>query len=225
MTKKKDYSKVLICRILLFDLDGVLVDSIANVERHWGEWARRHQLDTQQVLETIHGRRTIDTIRQVAPRLPAENEARYLDDMQTLDTNGVVATAGAAELLSQLAPEQWAIVTSGPATLARARLRAAKLPLPRLLISGNDVKQGKPHPESYLKAAELMQAEPEECLVIEDSLPGIEAAHAAHIPAIAVGNTHPRNELKSAELWIPSLKLLSIIDTEEENEIALAVSE
>ncbi|GLV54869.1 haloacid dehalogenase [Dictyobacter sp. S3.2.2.5] len=225
MTKKKDYSKVLICRILLFDLDGVLVDSIANVERHWSEWAKRHQLDVQQVLSSIHGRRTIDTIRLVAPKLQADNEARYLDDIQTLDTNGVVATEGATELLAQLAPEQWAIVTSGPATLARARLRAAKLPLPRLLISAHDVKQGKPDPEGYLKAAELMRAEPEECLVIEDSLPGIEAAHTAHIPAIAVGNTHPRAELKSAELWIPSLKLLSIIDTEEENEIALAVSE
>ncbi|GCE22848.1 HAD-IA family hydrolase [Dictyobacter kobayashii] len=225
MTKKKDYSKVLICRILLFDLDGVLVDSIANVERHWSDWAKRHQLDVQQVLGTIHGRRTIDTIRQVAPKLPAEIEARYLDDIQTLDTKEVAATAGAAELLAQLAPEQWAVVTSGPATLARARLKAAGLPMPRLLISGNDVKQGKPHPEGYLKGAELMQAEPEECLVIEDSLPGIEAAHAAHIPAIAVGTTHPRNELKNAELWIPSLKLLSIIDTEEDDEIALAVSE
>ena len=224
MTKKKDHTKVLICRVLLFDLDGVLVDSIANVERHWGDWAQRHQLDVKQVQAAIHGRRTIDTIRQVAPNLPAEQEARYLDDIQTLDTKGVVATKGAAELLAQLAPEQWAIVTSGPAILAKARLRAAGLPLPRLLISGNDVKQGKPHPEGYLKGAELMQAEPEECLVIEDSLPGIQAAHTAHIPAIAVGTTHPRTELKSAELWIPSLELLSIIDSEED-EIALAVSE
>ncbi|GCF11802.1 HAD-IA family hydrolase [Dictyobacter arantiisoli] len=224
MTKKNKDVKILTCRVVLFDLDGVLVDSIANVERHWSEWARRHQLDVTHVLSHIHGRRTIDSIPELAPALPAELEARYLNDMQTLDTRDVVAMPGAKELLNQLAPEQWAIVTSGPATLARARLRAAKLPLPRFLISGNDVTKGKPHPEGYLKGAAMMNADAEDCLIIEDTIPGVEAAHAAHIPSIAVGATYPHTEPGKADLWIPSLALLHVVDSEED-EIALAVSE
>lgn len=225
MTKKKEYKKILTCRVLLFNLDGILVDSQANRERHWSEWAQRHQLDVQEVLSSIHGQTTLNSIHKLAPTLPAEQEARYLNDIQTLDTRDVVAMPGALKLLEQLSSEQWAVVTSDPPLLAKARLRAAKLPQPRLLVSSLDVKQGKPYPEGYLKGAALMHADPEECLIIEDSLPGIEAATAAHIPAIAVGTTHSQTDFKDAEIWVSSLALLKVVDSTEDDEIALAVSE
>lgn len=225
MTKKNEYRKILTCRVLLFDLDGILVDLIANRERHWTEWAQRHQLDVKRVLSSIQGHRTLDIIRLLAPSLPAAIEARYLDDIQTLDTQGVVAMPGAIKLLEQLAPEQWAIVTSNTPSLAKARLRAAKLPMPHLLISGLDVKQDKPHPEGYLKGAALMHTDPEECLVIVDSLAGVQAATAAHIPMVAVSITTTQADFKTAEICIPSLALLKVVDSTEEDEIALAVSE
>jgi sugar-phosphatase len=225
MTKKNEYRKILTCRVLLFDLDDVLVDSIANRERHWTEWAQRHQLDVKRVLSSIHEHRTIDIIRLLAPSLPAEIEARYLDDIQTLDTRDVVAMPGAMKLLEQLAPEQWAVVTSNSPSLAKARLRAAKLPMPHLLVSGLDTKEDKPHPDSYLKGATLMHADPEECLIIENSPAGIQAATAAHIPAIAVGSTMTQADFKTAVICVPSLALLKVVDSTEEDEIALAVSE
>jgi mannitol-1-/sugar-/sorbitol-6-phosphatase len=225
MTKKKEYKKILTCRVLLFNLDGILIDTLANRERHWSEWAQRHQLDVKQVLSAIQGQTTLETIHELVPTLPADLEARYLNDMQILDTRDVVAMPGALKLLEQLSPEQWTIVTSDPPLLAKARLRAAKLPQPRLLISSLDVKQGKPYPEGYLKGAALMHADPEECLIIEDSLTGLEAALAAHIPALAVGTTHAQADFKNAEIWVPSLALLKVVDSTEDDAIALAVSE
>jgi sugar-phosphatase len=225
MTKKKEYKTILTCRVLLFNLDGILIDSVTNRERHWSEWAQRHQLEVKPVLDSINEQTTLDIIHKFVPTLPAELEARYLNDMQTLDTRDVVAMPGALKLLDQLAPEQWAVVTSDPPLLAKARLRAAKLPQPRLLISGQDVKQGKPHPEGYLKGAALMHADPEECLIIEDTLSGLEAAIAAHIPAVAIGTTHEQADFKNAAIWVPSLALLKVVDSTEDDEIALAVSE
>lgn len=225
MTKKKEYKQILTCRVLLFNLDGVLVDSLANRERHWSEWSQRHQLDVTQVLSSLNTNTTLEIIQKFTPTLPAEIEARYLNDRQKLDTRDVVAMPGALKLLEQLSPEQWAIVTSDPALLAKARLRAARLPQPRLLISGLDVKQDKPYPEGYLKGAALIHADPEECLIIEDTLAGLEAAQAAHIPAIVVSSTLSQENFKNAEILVPSLALLKVVDSTEEDEIALAVSE
>src|SRR5258708_884018 len=145
------------CYAILFDLDGVLVDSTACVERHWRRWAARHGLDAELILANSHGRRTIDTMRAVAStlNLDLEREARVLEEEEALDLDGIVALPGAVELVMALPAQSWAIVTSATNVMATARLRAIGLPIPGAFIPAEEVSQGKPHPEGYLKAAAL----------------------------------------------------------------------
>jgi len=117
------------CRAILFDLDGVLVDSTACVERHWRMWAQRHGLNAEYILADSHGRRSVDTIRAVAPELAAETEAVWLEQEEALDTVGIVAAPGAAELLTTLQSVPWAVVTSGSRLMATTRLRFTELPI------------------------------------------------------------------------------------------------
>ena len=193
------------CAAILFDLDGVLVDSTASVERHWRAWADRHGLDIGRILEIAHGRRTVETMRLVAPGLAAEGEARALDREQADDTAGVAALPGAAALLAVLPPERWTIVTSGPLILAVARLQAACLPRPSTLVTADDVRNGKPDPEGYLKAATALGVAPRACAVVEDAPPGIAAARAARMTAIAVRTTHDPAALRAATFSVHTL--------------------
>ncbi|HEY4383216.1 MAG TPA: HAD-IA family hydrolase [Ktedonobacteraceae bacterium] len=195
---------------ILFDLDGVLVDSTPCVERLWYQWAHQHGLDSQEVIARAHGRRTIDTMRALAPNLDVEVEARNMERAEIEDTDGLVAISGAAELLASLAPSQWAVVTSGSRALATARLHAVGLPLPSVFITADDVTEGKPHPEGYLKAASLLGAAPQSCVVIEDAPAGIQAALTANIIAIAIASTHLPADLQSAQVCVPSLAALHI---------------
>jgi sugar-phosphatase len=201
------------CEAILFDLDGVLVDSTVCIKRHWQVWAEKHGLDLQEILAIAHGRRSVDTIRLIAPSLSAESEAQLLEQIEVQDTEGLITLPGAASLLAALAPQSWAVVTSGSRALATARLEAAGLPVPKVLIAAEDVIDGKPHPEGYVKAAQRLGVGPRQCLVIEDAPAGIQAARAAHIPVIAVATTHSPAQLQDADACIPSLEVLSISPT------------
>jgi hypothetical protein len=132
------------CRALLFDLDGVLADSTASVEHHWRAWAERHGLDPDALLQVVHGRRAIDTIRDVAPTLDAEAELAALVAAEAGDTAGVTASPGAAALLPRLPAGAWAVVTSGVRAVALARLQAGGLPLPPLLVPADEITRGSP---------------------------------------------------------------------------------
>jgi mannitol-1-/sugar-/sorbitol-6-phosphatase len=208
-----------LCDAILCDLDGVLVDSTANVERHWKQWARLHGLDSQEVLALAHGRRTIDTMRAIAPTLATELEAQRLEQASAEDTDGIIAIAGARELVTCLAPSQWAVVTSGSRTLATTRLRAVGLPVPSVFITAEDVTEGKPHPEGYLKAADHLGVSPQRCIVIEDAPAGIQAARAAHMITIAVASSHLPIDLQAAQICIPSLVSLCITSPERSEQI------
>lgn len=197
------------CRAILFDLDGVLVDSTACVERHWRMWARLHGLDAEYILADSHGRRTIDTMRAVAPEIATEAEAARLEQAEALDTVGVVAAPGASELLAALQSVPWAVVTSGSRLMASTRLRFTGLPMPQVLITADDVQQGKPAPEGYLKAARLLGISPQDCIVIEDAPPGIEAGRAAQATVIGVATTYPPTALRAASICIPDLTHLT----------------
>ena len=183
------------CDALLFDLDGVLIDSSTAIARHWANWAAQHDIDVAQILRVAHGVRSVETIQQVAPHLDAVQEAARLTAWEVADTAGVVAMPGAHQLLESLPTAAWTIVTSGSAELARARLRAAGLPVPARLVTADDVTHGKPAPEPYLRGASLLGVSPAHCVVIEDAPVGIEAGRRAGMRVLGVASTHTRADL------------------------------
>lgn len=179
---------------VLFDMDGTLVDSRAVVEKVWTNWATLHALDISAILAVSHGRRTIDTVMLFArPGMDCEAEAAALEAQEVADTEGVVAVAGASELLGMLPGDQWAVVTSASRELAVRRLIAAGLPLPEVLIAAEDVVRGKPDPEGYQKAALALGATVSDCLIFEDAPAGIEAGKNAgsDVVAITAARPHP----------------------------------
>ena len=196
---------ILSAKAILFDMDGVLMDSTPSVERVWRAWAAKHGLDPEQVARLAHGRRSIETIRQVTPNLDAEKENVIVEHMEINDKEGVTALPGAADLLSRLPPGRFAIVTSATRPLAVARLGYAGIPVPRHVITANDVIHGKPSPEPFLKGAALLGFAPEDCLVFEDSPAGISSARAAGMKAIALQTTYPADQLQAADAIIGSL--------------------
>jgi mannitol-1-/sugar-/sorbitol-6-phosphatase len=196
---------VFFAKAILFDMDGVLMDSMPSVERVWRAWAAQHGLAPERVASLAHGRRSIETIRALAPELDAEKENVLVEQMEIDDKEGVTALAGAAVLLAQLAPDRFAIVTSATRPLAVARLGYADLPVPRHMITANDVIHGKPSPEPFLKGAAVLGVAPEDCLVFEDSPAGIASARSAGMKAIALQTTYPADQLQAANTIIGTL--------------------
>jgi len=175
----------------LFDMDGTLLNSIIAAERVWTIWAQRHDLDVAAFLPTIHGVRSVDTIRRLnLPGLDPVLEAEGISRAEIEDVEGVVSIEGAARLLASLPPERWAIVTSAPRALAEARLKAAGLELPVNLITAEDVSQGKPAPDCFLLAAKRLGVDIKDCLVFEDAPAGIAAAEAAGASVMVITATH-----------------------------------
>jgi sugar-phosphatase len=195
---------------ILFDLDGVLVESTAGVARVWREWAVAHDLDPAMAEHTAHGRRAIETVRLLAPRLDADAELRELERREIEESYDAFAYPGARELLATLPPERWAIVTSGTRCLARHRLNIAGLPIPERFVTGTEMEVGKPHPAPYLRGAKLLGFWPPSCVVIEDAPSGLRSAAAAGIPALAVPTTYPAEELTSALAILPALSALRV---------------
>lgn len=186
------------CSAILLDLDGVLVDSTEAVDREWREWAERKGVDGDAIMAIAHGVRTIEVIRRVAPHLDAEAEAAAIESHEAGDQHGVVVMPGAAELLRSIPEGRWGVVTSGTRPLASNRLRYCGLPVPKVLVTSDDVTNGKPHPEPYLKGAEGLGVEPAECLVIEDAPAGIQSAQAAGMKVIGMASTYEVEKLAGA---------------------------
>ena len=186
-------------------MDGVLMDSTPSVERVWRTWAAKHGLDPERVASQAHGRRSIETIRTVAPELDAEKENVVVEQMEIGDKEGVTALPGAAELLAHLPPERFAIVTSATRPLAVARLGYAGLPVPRYMITANDVIHGKPSPEPFLEGAALLGFPSADCVVFEDSPAGIASSRSAGMKVIALQTTYPADQLQAAHAIVSNL--------------------
>ena len=193
------------CAAILFDLDGVLVDSTHSVARFWKQWAAEHNVSPEEAVRVAHGRRTLETVRLLAPHMDAEAETLRIEAIEADDTGALERVNGALELLSSLPAGHWAVVTSGTRYLATRRLANNGLPQPLVFVTADEVSQGKPHPEPYLKGAELLGLSPGECLVFEDAPAGIESAHAAGMTAVALATTYPLAELAHAEAVIRDL--------------------
>ncbi len=191
------------CRGVLFDMDGVLVDSTPAVARVWAEWAREHGFEPDEVVRKAHGRPSITTIRELLPRSDHAAEDREVERREIADVEGVIPLPGALELLLALPLHRWAIVTSCTRQLAGVRIAAAGLPEPKHLVTATDVRHGKPDPEPYLKGAQILGAPASQCIVIEDAPAGIRAGKAAGAHVVALRTTASDAELREAGAdWI-----------------------
>lgn len=171
----------------LFDMDGTLITSIAAAERVWTRWAERHGLDLATFIPTIHGVRAIDTIRrQNLPGIDLDAEVAWVERAEIEDVDGVVPIPGAVDFVQRLPPDRWAVVTSASVPLARARLKAAGLAPPRVLITAEDVERGKPDPAGYHMAARTLGFAAVDCLVFEDAEAGVRAGEAAGADVMVV---------------------------------------
>jgi sugar-phosphatase len=180
---------------VLFDMDGTLIDSRACLEKTWRAWCARHGLDVDVVLRVSHGRQNDDIVRIVAPHLDRDNEIAALARAQEDCRDGIVAVRGASRLLAGLDPTRWAVVTSAWRRLAEIRLRCAGLPVPPVLVTADEIRQGKPDPAGYLSAAARLGVEPAACVVVEDAPAGIAAARAAGMRVIGITTTVGREQL------------------------------
>lgn len=182
---------------LLVDLDGTLVDSTAAVERVWTAFAARHGLDAEAVHSYAHGRPSRESVRALAPDSDVEAEAAAIEAAEIADTDAVRALPGAAALLT--GGRTLAIVTSCSTALAHARLHAARLTIPPMLVSSDGLERGKPDPACFLIAARQLGIAPSRCVVIEDAPAGIRAGRAAGAKVIALRTTHAEDELGDAD--------------------------
>ncbi|AUU86310.1 MULTISPECIES: sugar phosphatase [Leclercia] len=203
------------CEGFLFDLDGTLVDSLPVVERSWCRWADRHGIDHQDVLNFIHGKQAITSLRHfLQGKSEAEIQAEFswLEQVEATDTDGITALPGAQALLTHLNESAipWAIVTSGSVPVAHARHKAAGLPLPEVFITAERVKRGKPEPDAFLLGAELLGLAPEACVVVEDAAAGVLAGLNAgsHVIAVNVPANSPR--LDEADFVLTTLEALAV---------------
>lgn len=193
------------CESVLLDMDGVLVDSSESVAKVWREWAESHGLDPDTVLQTAHGHRAVETVQIVAPHLDAETEAGKVEIGEIEDAPHVRPIDQSAEFVSTLPSGRWAVVTSATRDLAKARLRQAGIPIPQAFVTAGDVERGKPDPQGYLRAAEMLGSSPGRCLVLEDAPTGVAAAQAAGMITVAVATTHTAADLTDAHVVTSSI--------------------
>jgi sugar-phosphatase len=176
------------------------------------------------LVRRAHGRRSVETVREVAPTLDSDEEVQWLAAAELSDFDGVVALAGAADALAALSDAQRAIVTSGGRELARKRLLHVGLPVPAILVAAEDVSEGKPSPEGFLAAASKLGVHPSRCVVTEDTPAGIQAGRGAGCRVVALTTTFPKASLHDADVVVESLADLQIIEREGEIEVRSSFS-
>jgi sugar-phosphatase len=183
----------------IFDVDGVLLDSIAAYRRAWAAWATEHGVEEEAIWAVAHGRRPVDIIRAAAGHLSETAALRRFETLIEVEYEHVNAVAGAREILGQLPRSAWAVATSGDRRLVERAFHRLRLPRPHVGVYGEDVTLGKPDPGCYLLAAGRMGLRPGECAVIEDAPAGVAAGKAAGMTVIAVTITHAAEELHQAD--------------------------
>lgn len=208
---------------VLFDMDGVLVSSIGSVLRSWRRWAKHYGLPNPEKIEIPHGVRAVDIMAQLKPDIDKVEGLKLIEEIEIADTADLEVLAGVRVLLESLPAHHWAIVTSATHRLLLGRLKAAGLPVPDRIISGDQVKKGKPDPEPYRRGAELLKARPEDCLVVEDAPSGVRAGVAAGCRVLGVLGTHSAAELREAGAsWIVE-SLTKVRAADRDGRVAISI--
>ncbi|MGB2672510.1 MAG: HAD family hydrolase [Candidatus Acidiferrum sp.] len=215
------------CAAVLFDMDGVLVDSTPAVTRVWTDWARAHEFDPTEVVHRAHGRPSLATIRELLPHGDHEAEDREVERREIEDIADVIALPGALNLLQAIPKARWTVVTSATRRLAEVRLRAAGLPVPQHLVTASDIPRGKPFPDPYLKGAEILGMAAADCVVAEDAATGIRSGRAAGARVLALRTTSTDAELLSAGAdWLTDdLSALTLETPEQTGGLTLLLKE
>ena len=193
-------------------MDGVVIYSKPSVERTWAKWADRHGLDADDVLAAAHGRPTLETVLLLQPQLDAAAATEWVERTEMDDPDGVVAIAGARELMATLPTDRYAVVTSATRRLAEARFAQVGLDLPAQIVTADDIASGKPDPEPYLAGATRLDVPAADCVVVEDSPAGIASGVAAGATVIGLATTYPGSELGGADVVVDNLRALSVSD-------------
>ena len=186
---------------LLFDMDGVLISSIASANRCWRQWAKHYEISGWETYTIPHGVRAMDIMRSLRPdfnEVQAAEGLRMIEDLEIADTADLKVLDGVKDLLGSLPSERWTIVTSATRRLLLGRLKAAGLPYPDELITADDVVKGKPDPEPYMRGAKMLGFAPAECVVVEDAPSGVGSGKAAGSRVLGVLGTHSAEDLYAA---------------------------
>lgn len=186
-------------------MDGILISSIASVERSWTKYALIRGIDPADALRIAHGRRAIETVATLRPDLGSETELKVIEEIEVADGEGVTVLPGVLELLEELPSDSWTVVTSATERLARARMAAAGVPVPDRIVTAEFVTRGKPHPEPFLAGARLLGIAPAECVVFEDSSSGVQAGRDAGCTVIATTFSHDAESLEGSHYMVSDL--------------------
>lgn len=197
---------------VIFDMDGTLVDSTPAVARAWQAWALEHDIP----LERMQGHHGVPAAGVIALLLPEERHQSAnarINELELTDVHDIVVLPGAAEALAVLVDAPNAIATSCTRPLAAARITAAGLVAPSVVVTVDDVERGKPHPDPFLEAARRLGVDPTRCLVVEDAPQGLQAARAAGCFTLAVMTTTSPEALE-ADAVVPHLASVTFAVTE-----------
>ena len=195
------------CNAIIFDMDGTLIDTTDCIESVWHRWGAKYNVEIKEIL---HGRTAMETLRIFAPHLATDDGVNELGDMALDEIHNVRPIPGIKEFIAKLPENSWTIATSATEEVARACLKHVGVLLPSKMITAEKVSNGKPHPEPFLKAAELLNITCDKCVVFEDSLAGIEAGRKSGAVVVGLATTHPEHELKSADYIIKNFNDVSV---------------
>ena len=211
-------------RGLLFDMDGVLISSIASATRCWRRWAKQYGVPGADNFVLPHGRPARDIVIMLRPDIDPDEGLRVIEDMEIEDVGDIEVLPGVRELLASLPPESWTVVTSCTRRLLEARLKAAGLPEPPKLVAADDIAKGKPDPEPYLRGAEALGLATADCIVVEDAVSGVQSGIAAGCRVLAVLSSTPRAELKAATWIARSLAVVRVAVEGDELQVRIPLA-